>query len=101
MRLQVMSAVKPTKLGDYHRERRWGLTHQETFPRTAEDLDVKIVCHETLGVRGEIRQRTGKQKGRKELVFWRKEACMAGAWWARSRRDKGRGVRSQRALSAI
>lgn len=96
-----MSAVKPTKLGDYQKERGWGLTHEETFPRNAEDLDVKIVCHETLGVGGEIQQRTGKRKGRKELVFWRKEACMAGAWWARSRRDKDRGVRSQRAFSAI
>ena len=47
-----MSAVKPTRLGDYQKERGWGLTHEETFPRNAEDLDVKIVCHETLAVGG-------------------------------------------------
>lgn len=86
-----MSAVKPTKLENLKRKRVRGLTHEEAFPRNAEDLDVKIVCHETLGVKGEIQQRTGKAKGRKELVFWRKEACMAGAWWARPAGQRQRG----------
>lgn len=96
----MTSALKLAKLAGCHREGGWGVTHIETFPRNAEDLGVKIVCHETVGVGGEIQQRTGKRKDRKELVFWRKEACVAGAWWARSRRDKGREVRSQRASSA-
>lgn len=76
-----------------------GVTHVETFPRNAEDLGVKIVCQETVGVGGEIQQRTGSEKTGKSLSSGG-EACMAGARWARSRRDKGRGVRSQRASSA-